>query len=187
MPCGVATREDAAHKQQSHHTVRGLCSRLGALQADSCFTRRSIAENIGRVLPGLETLVLTNNQFTTLKELEPLAGLPTLVSLSLMDNLVTKQQNYRAFVIALLPNLRLLDYNKVRNAAVGPCTPVATTGDRSAQVKESERKSAVALYSGKTSAQAPVAVEPSTFEPGEESVAAAPKVALRCTHLELRS
>ncbi|KAL1522118.1 hypothetical protein AB1Y20_021760 [Prymnesium parvum] len=74
------------------------------------------SDNLGRSFPNLETLALSNNQLVTLKELEPLAALKTLTSLSLMDNLVTKQKGYRSFVIALLPNLRLLDYKKVKQA-----------------------------------------------------------------------
>ena len=45
-----------------------------------------IAENLGRAFPNLEHLVLTNNRFTTLKELEPLATLPSLKMLSMVDN-----------------------------------------------------------------------------------------------------
>ena len=47
---------------------------------------RSIADNMGRAFPKLEMLVLTNNRFATLKELEPLASLQTLIHLSLVDN-----------------------------------------------------------------------------------------------------
>ena len=47
---------------------------------------RSIADNLGRAFPKLEMLVLTNNRFATLKELEALASLPTLIHLSLVDN-----------------------------------------------------------------------------------------------------
>jgi len=68
-----------------------------------------IADNLGRAFPKLEMLVLTNNRFATLKELEALASLPTLIHLSLVDNPVTKVPNYRAFVIAMLPKLRVLD------------------------------------------------------------------------------
>lgn len=74
------------------------------------------SDNLGRAFPSLETLALNNNGLVTLKELEPLAALKTLTSLSLVDNLVTKQKGYRSFVIALLPNLRLLDYKKVKQA-----------------------------------------------------------------------
>jgi len=74
------------------------------------------ADNLARAFPNLTTLVLTNNQLVTLKELEPLAQLKTLTSLSLNDNLVTKQKGYRSFVIALLPKLRVLDFQKVKLA-----------------------------------------------------------------------
>ena len=117
-----------------------------------------IAENLGRVLPGLETLILANNQLSTLKELEPLAGLPALTTLSLMDNIVTKQLNYRPFVIALLPKLRVLDFKKVKPA---------------------ERKAAAEQYSSTGGAAAAPATReqaPSnTFQPGEELRAVAPK------------
>jgi len=75
-----------------------------------------IAENLGRAFPNLEHLVLTNNRFTTLKELEPLAMLPSLKMLSMVDNPVTKQQHYRAFLIAMLPKLCVLDFQKVKPA-----------------------------------------------------------------------
>jgi len=75
-----------------------------------------ISDGLGRALPKLETLVLTNNQLTTLTQLEPLAQCPTITSLSLVDNPVTKVKDYRAFVIALLPKLRTLDYKRVKPA-----------------------------------------------------------------------
>lgn len=58
-----------------------------------------ISDGLGRALPKLQTLVLTNNQLTTLTQLEPLAQCPTITSLSLVDNPVTKVKDYRAFVI----------------------------------------------------------------------------------------
>eukprot|EP00325_Prymnesiales_sp_UTEX-LB-985_P022532 CAMPEP_0174735478 /NCGR_PEP_ID=MMETSP1094-20130205/65042_1 /TAXON_ID=156173 /ORGANISM="Chrysochromulina brevifilum, Strain UTEX LB 985" /LENGTH=253 /DNA_ID=CAMNT_0015938451 /DNA_START=80 /DNA_END=841 /DNA_ORIENTATION=+ len=73
-----------------------------------------ISEGLGRALPKLQTLVLTNNQLATLTQLEPLAGCPTITNLSLVDNPVTKTKDYRAFVIALLPKLRTLDYKRVK-------------------------------------------------------------------------
>ena len=52
----------------------------------------------------------------TLAELEPLAHLPTITSLALVDNPVSKLKDYRAFVIALLPRLKVLDYKRVKLA-----------------------------------------------------------------------
>lgn len=61
-----------------------------------------------------DTLLLSNNKFSQLAELEPLADLPRLERLSLLGNPVTRQPHYRLYVIALLPKLRLLDFNKVK-------------------------------------------------------------------------
>ena len=40
--------------------------------------------------------------------------LEDLKTLSLVDNKVTKVENYRAFVISLLPNLKILDFQKIK-------------------------------------------------------------------------
>jgi U2 small nuclear ribonucleoprotein A' len=65
-------------------------------------------------LPKLHTLVLTNNRLTNLAEIDPLASLPKLQFLSLLDNTVTKQPDYRLYVIHKLKHLRLLDFKKVK-------------------------------------------------------------------------
>ena len=75
-----------------------------------------LSEGLGKMLPKLETLVLTNNQLATLTELEPLAHVPTLTTLILTDNPVTHVKDYRAFVIAMLPRLKVLDYRRVKLA-----------------------------------------------------------------------
>jgi U2 small nuclear ribonucleoprotein A' len=62
----------------------------------------------------MHTLVLTNNRLTTLAEIDPLASLPKLQYLSLLDNTVTKQPDYRLYVIHKLKHLRLLDFKKVK-------------------------------------------------------------------------
>jgi U2 small nuclear ribonucleoprotein A' len=116
-----------------------------------------VAENLGRAFPNLQTLVLTNNRFATLKELEPLAALPSITMISLVDNPVTKQPHYRAFLIAMLPNLKVLDFQKV---------------------KPPERAAAEATY-GSAAKRQKTAAESSaakTFEPGApEAPSAAPK------------
>lgn len=65
-------------------------------------------------LPKLHTLVLTNNRLTNLVEIDPLASLPKLQFLSLLDNLITKKPNYRLYVIHKLKSLRVLDFKKVK-------------------------------------------------------------------------
>lgn len=66
-------------------------------------------------LPKLHTLVLTNNRLVNLVEIDPLASLPKLQFLSILDNNITKKPNYRLYVIHRLKSLRLLDFKKVKN------------------------------------------------------------------------
>jgi len=47
-------------------------------------------------------------------EIDPLASLPKLQTLSLLDNNITKKPNYRLYVIHKLKGLRLLDFRKVK-------------------------------------------------------------------------
>ncbi|KAJ7563517.1 hypothetical protein O6H91_03G113600 [Diphasiastrum complanatum] len=85
---------------------------------------------IGASLPKLQTLVLTNNRLVNLVDLDPIATLSNLQTLCLLDNLVTKQPNYRLYVIHKLPNLRLLDFRKVKLKATRELsTRVGLNGD----------------------------------------------------------
>jgi len=70
--------------------------------------------SLGEVLPYLDTLILTNNKLTSLSDLDPLATLTSLRTLSLLENPVSLKNNYRLYVIHLLPKLRLLDFKKVK-------------------------------------------------------------------------
>lgn len=65
-------------------------------------------------LPKLHTLVLTNNRLVNLVEIDPLASIPKLQYLSLLDNNITKKPNYRLYVIHKLKSLRALDFIKVK-------------------------------------------------------------------------
>jgi len=72
-----------------------------------------VARGLGKFLPKLEAMVLTNNKFSKLADLKPLSEFP-LVFLSLVGNPVTKLTDYRLYVIQRLPKLRVLDYQKVK-------------------------------------------------------------------------
>jgi U2 small nuclear ribonucleoprotein A' len=73
-----------------------------------------IASNLGEQLPHLETLILSNNKIQNLNDIDPLADLPALRRLSLLDNIVTKKPHYRLYVIHKLPKLKLLDFRKIK-------------------------------------------------------------------------
>jgi len=73
-----------------------------------------LADGLGEVIPNLETLILTNNHLQELGDLDPLAEFTKLTYLSLLSNPVTSKQHYRPYVINKLPNLRVLDFRKVK-------------------------------------------------------------------------
>jgi len=74
----------------------------------------TLAPKLGESLPKLEALLLTNNKFETLADLNPIGELSSLRLLSLVNNPVTKLKNYRHYVIHLLPQLKVLDFVKVK-------------------------------------------------------------------------
>lgn len=88
-------------------------NRLGTLLLNNNRITR-INPSIGEFLPKLHSLVLTNNRLVNLMEIDPLASLPKLRFLSLLDNNITKKPNYRLYVIHKLKSLHVLDFKKVR-------------------------------------------------------------------------
>jgi U2 small nuclear ribonucleoprotein A' len=75
--------------------------------------------------PALHSLVLSNNALASLAALEPLAGFPALVRLSLRGCPVTRRPYYREWLLHRLPSLRVLDFQRVTDV-VGPlsfCLP----------------------------------------------------------------
>lgn len=73
-----------------------------------------VAENLQENLPSLTSLLLINNNITELADLDPLTSVVTLEHLSLMRNPVTHKQHYRSYVIYRLPQVKVLDFRKVK-------------------------------------------------------------------------
>ena len=74
-----------------------------------------VALGLGDLLPGLQTLVLTNNRLAELRDLAPLGAFgKTLTLLSLVGNPCAGRPRYRAYVLSLLPALKVLDFTKVK-------------------------------------------------------------------------
>ncbi|XBI74632.1 hypothetical protein VPH35_068129 [Triticum aestivum] len=122
-----------------------------------------INPNLGEFLPKMHTLVLTNNRLTSLAEIDPLASLPKLQFLSLLDNTVTKQPDYRLYVIHKLKHLRLLDFKKVNQQE----RPEAAQKFHSNEAEEAAKKVAAKAYTpvvmdaqGTTEDQGPKVVAP---------------------------
>ncbi|KAM7536745.1 hypothetical protein Aperf_G00000080964 [Anoplocephala perfoliata] len=72
-----------------------------------------IGEDLVSSLPNLETLILTDNNITELKDLDPLISLSKLTFLSLVRCPVTLKMNYRLYVIGRMPQLRFLDFKRI--------------------------------------------------------------------------
>ncbi|KAI9368458.1 leucine-rich repeat-domain-containing protein [Aspergillus egyptiacus] len=77
---------------------------------------RQIQPSVPTSLPSLTTLILTANNIAELADLEPLKGCKRLTHLVLLENPVTRKENYRLFTIWLLPTVRFFDYQKVKDA-----------------------------------------------------------------------
>ncbi|KAJ5587216.1 uncharacterized protein N7459_002981 [Penicillium hispanicum] len=74
-----------------------------------------IQSKLGSSVPHLNTLILTSNNLAELADLEPLRSLTHLTHLTLLENPVTRKENYRYWVIWLIPSVRFLDYQKVKD------------------------------------------------------------------------
>jgi U2 small nuclear ribonucleoprotein A' len=140
-----------------------LLQRLKTLLLNNNWIGR-IADDLHESVPNVETLVLTNNHMQELGDIEPLAKLQKLSTLSLLNNPMTTKKHYRLFVIHKLPNVRLLDFRKVR---------------------QRERLESKQLFKGTKGKQleSEIAVKSKTFTPGvADSTTAAKEVANRPVH-----
>lgn len=76
---------------------------------------QSIQDDFTTSVPFLETLSLVSNSISLLSSLRPLQNCKRLHSLYLVNNPVTNQENYRLFVIWLIPQLKVLDFQKIKD------------------------------------------------------------------------
>ncbi|XP_032672917.1 probable U2 small nuclear ribonucleoprotein A' [Odontomachus brunneus] len=73
-----------------------------------------ITEGLENCIPNLHTLMLTGNMIQELGDLEPLIPLKNLTNLCLLQNPVSAKQHYRQYVVYRFPQLRLLDFRKIK-------------------------------------------------------------------------
>ncbi|KAM3424441.1 hypothetical protein BST61_g6445 [Cercospora zeina] len=88
------------------------------LQTLLCARNRisSIAESTSKSVPNLHTLVLAQNNLNELGDLDSLEGFKKLTYLSLVGNPVASKENYRYWVLWRCPQVRFLDFEKVKDA-----------------------------------------------------------------------
>ncbi|KAK9453993.1 leucine-rich repeat-domain-containing protein [Dipodascopsis uninucleata] len=75
-----------------------------------------ISPALSRSVPNLTTLVLTANALSKFEDLEGLRGLKRLTYLVLLGNPITNRENYRLKIIHMLPSVRILDFEKVKQS-----------------------------------------------------------------------
>ncbi|KAJ8668556.1 hypothetical protein QAD02_010219 [Eretmocerus hayati] len=73
-----------------------------------------ISEGLEQCIPNLETLMLTGNMIQDLADVEPLVPLQKLTNLCLLQNPITAKPHYRAYIVFKMPQLRLLDFKKIK-------------------------------------------------------------------------
>lgn len=65
-------------------------------------------------MPNIESLILTGNHLEELSDIDSLATLEKLTCLSLLHNPITAKAHYRLYIIHKLPQLKLLDFRKIK-------------------------------------------------------------------------
>ncbi|CAI5743509.1 unnamed protein product [Hyaloperonospora brassicae] len=73
-----------------------------------------IQANLSDAIANMEFLMLTGNRIARLSEVDHLACFTKLDTLSLSGNPVTKRKYYREYVIYTLPQLHVLDFQRIR-------------------------------------------------------------------------
>jgi U2 small nuclear ribonucleoprotein A' len=76
----------------------------------------SISSSLHLSAPNLTSLILTNNGIAELGDLEPLHQVHSLTYLSLLSNPVREKKYYREWLIHRIKNLRVLDFQRVRDS-----------------------------------------------------------------------
>ena len=89
--------------------------RLSNLLLPNNHIERVDYNNLSKNASNLRYLILSYNHISSLQQVAQLGrALPQLEFLSFIGNPVTGRQHYRLFVIQQMPNLKVLDYSKVK-------------------------------------------------------------------------
>lgn len=105
----------------------------------------------------LDTLALSSNSISQLSQLDMLSPLSHLEYVTLLDNPICEHENYRLYAIWVLPSVRILDFERVRDAERKKAQQLFGSWDNPTQL-------AVNLRSGGANGQASTAKEVSQKE-----------------------
>ncbi|RAH65452.1 U2 snRNP complex subunit LEA1 [Aspergillus aculeatinus CBS 121060] len=90
---------------------------------------KQIQSTLAASVPNLTAVNLTANAVAELADLDPLRGLTGLTHLVVLENPVTRKEHYRHYLIWRIPNLRFLDYQKVKDAEREKATELFGTAE----------------------------------------------------------
>lgn len=76
---------------------------------------QSIQDDFYTMVPMLSSLSLIFNSISSLSTLLPLRNCKKLQNLYLQNNPITKEEHYRLLVIWLIPQLKVLDFSKIKD------------------------------------------------------------------------
>jgi len=99
-----------------------------------------IGEGLEQSMPKLDTLILTNNNLQELADIEVLAACQSLTMLSFLHNPVCAKPNYRLYVVHKFPNLRVLDFKKVKQQEREAAESLYASKKGKDQMKEIKKK-----------------------------------------------
>ena len=91
-------------------------------------------------MPLLDTLILTGNNLQELADIEPLSTVKTLTMLSFLHNPVCAKPNYRLYVVHKFPNLKVLDFRKVKKQERDAAEALYASKKGKDQMKEIKKK-----------------------------------------------
>eukprot|EP00004_Rigifila_ramosa_P024821 TRINITY_DN7290_c0_g1_i1.p1 TRINITY_DN7290_c0_g1~~TRINITY_DN7290_c0_g1_i1.p1 ORF type:complete len:241 (-),score=79.93 TRINITY_DN7290_c0_g1_i1:41-733(-) len=136
----------------------------------------SIATGLGANLPNLEVLIAANNKISEFSDLDPLAELPKLRKLSLFDNPVSRRQNYRLYVAFKLPNVKILDFRKIKSKEREEAARVFGAGGTAHADADAEAGGANTFVPGEMSDAAPPAAAPESLAAIKAAIASATSI-----------
>ncbi|KAH8348866.1 hypothetical protein KR084_011999 [Drosophila pseudotakahashii] len=100
-----------------------------------------ISEGLEEAVPNLGSIILTGNNLQELSDLEPLAGFTKLDTICLLINPVSTKPNYREYMAYKFPQLRLLDFRKIKQKDRLAAQEFFRTKQGKDMLKEVSRKS----------------------------------------------
>ncbi|ALC42018.1 U2A [Drosophila busckii] len=121
-----------------------------------------ISDGLEEVVPSLSSIILTGNNLQELSDLEPLAGFKQLETICLLINPVSTKPNYREYMAYKFPQLRLLDFRKIKQKDRQAAQEFFRTKQGKDMLKEVAKRS-------KLNAAAALAAEATTGKVGGDS------------------